>query len=324
MIFFFVMLLEPIITPGSPGSWNDAWVLDGHVIVVNDTLKMWYLGKKEYTGVYNYMGIGYAYSVDTGKTWQEYSGNPVFITDSNSQWEHSSTGYDGLWEAVVIYEDGEYKMWYQSQDYCNCWNTLYARSDDGINWERGNQGKPVIYASYHEGGGFPRWDSWYAGARAVIRRNSLYYIFYEGGSFSAMGNLSLGLAIGTSETVFTKVDTNAPVFTTVGTLDTMWAGESIIPNVILNDGTFILIYSPNITLAPPATVGLALSKDGIDWERYDRNPFCDFHRMGIPGGQVTSVYWDITPGLKKELIAILRRIPAGIFSCRMPVLLLRP
>lgn len=322
MILLFLLTLEPIIAPGSTGSWDDHWVLDGHVIVVQDTLKMWYLGMREATDIYNRMGIGYAYSVDTGKTWQKYSGNPVFITDSSSQWEHTSTGDDGLWEATVIYEDGEYKMWYQSRGYCNCYNTLYARSNDGISWERRNQGKPVVYAGYHEGGD-PRWDSWYAGARAIIKRNSLYYLFYEGKSFGSSG-FSMGLAIGTSETTFTKVDTAKPIFATVGTPDTMWAGESIIPNVILDDETFILIYSPNVILAPPATIGLAISKDGLSWERYSRNPFYDFGRIGIHGGQVTAIYWDITPGLKKELIAILRRVPAGIYSCKMPFLLVRP
>ena len=299
------------------------WVLDGHVIVVNDTLKMWYLGKGNDTTAYNRMGIGYAYSVDTGKTWQKYSGNPIFVTDSSSQWEHSSTGDDGLWEATVIYEDGEYKMWYQCRGYCNCYNTLYARSNDGISWERRNQGKPVVYAGYHEGGD-PRWDSWYAGARAVIKRNSLYYLFYEGESFGTMGSFSMGLAIGISETTFTKVDTSAPIFTTVGTPDTVWAGKSIIPNVILDDGTFILLYSSNSAHTGKATVGLALSKNGVNWERYARNPICDFNRMGLPGGALTSLYWDISKNLVKELVGISRSMPSGIYSSPLTFLLVRP
>ena len=324
MILFFIMLLEPIIAPGPPGSWDDMWVLDGHVIIVEDTLKMWYLGKAEDTVVYNRLGIGYAYSADTGKSWQKYPGNPVFVSDSNSKWEHASTGRDGLWEAVVIYEEGEYKMWYQCWDESNCRNTLYARSDDGINWERRNQGKPVVYTGYYEGG-MPQWDSDYAGARAVIKRNGMFYLFYEGESFGMTGSFSMGLAIGTNETTFVKVDTTKPIFTTIGTPDTVWAGVSIIPNVILDDERFILIYSPNISLAPPATVGLAVSKDGINWERYSKNPFYNFIRVGIHGGQVTSLYWDfLSPGLTKELVAILRSIPNGIYSCKMSFLLVKP
>lgn len=320
---------SPIITPGPPGSWDDELVVDGHVIFVQDTLKMWYLGMNQNHAQYPYKGIGLAYSADSGETWHKYPNNPVFVSDSSSPWEHTSAHTDGLWEAEVIYDNNEYKMWYQCWDAYNCYNTLYASSPDGKNWSRHNNGRPVLYAGYYEGGD-TQWDSHYAGVRSVIKLGSLFYLFYEAEGFYHLGSMMMGLAIGVNETTFAKVDTLNPVFTTLGTPDTLWAGGSIIPNVILDDNTwsghhhFILIYSSNSAHTGKATVGLARSTDGIHWERYEFNPICDLNQMGIQGGALTSICWDLRNGLVKDLLGIVRSIPLGIYSCKLSFLLQKP
>lgn len=324
MIFLAVLFVAPIIEPGPPGSWEDRWVLDGHAIMVNDTLKMWYLGVSNASGFY-YKGIGLAYSTDSGKTWYKYPGNPVFVADSLSNWERTSAFRSGLWEAVVIYENNEYKMWYQCRSIS--WNTLYATSPDGIHWTRRNEGVPVLYAGYHEDRRDTlQWDYGYAGARSVIKLNNLYYLFYEGHGYSHYASgMRMGLAIGINETTFTKAGMMGLVFTTDGTPDTLWCGKSIIPNVIIDDNTFILIYSSNSAHTGRATVGLALSRDGINWERYWRNPICDLTQIGIPGGAITSVHWDPSSGLVKELACIARcgwrSFQLCIFYGKLPFLL---
>jgi hypothetical protein len=304
--------LRPIISPGSPGSWDDEWVLDGHVIWVQDTLKMWYLGINQDHGTYPYKGIGLACSIDSGKTWQKHADNPVFVSSNTSGWERTPAGTDGLWETVVVHEDGKYKMWYQCRDSCNCYNTLYATSPDGINWSRGNGGQPVLCAGFHEGQD-STWDGHYAGARTVIRKNSLYYLFYEGCN-NHNPNMAAGLAIGINETTFVKANNLCPGFSTFGMPDTSWAGTSIIPNVVLDGNTFLLLYSSNSRL------GIARSEDGIRWDRYSGNPVCNFCDIGICGGGLTSAYWDANG----NLMGILRRIPCGIYACELPIPKIKP
>ncbi|MBI4721678.1 MAG: hypothetical protein HY769_01530 [Candidatus Stahlbacteria bacterium] len=318
-----IQLAAPILAPGDTGSWDDQWILDGHVILVHDTLKMWYLGINLNHNQYPCKGIGLAYSADSGKTWHKYSGNPVFFTDSTSRWERTTAHTDGLWEATVLYENNEYKMWYQAWDESDCFNTLFARSTDGIHWERGNNGTPVLYAGYYESGD-TQWDSRYCGARSVMKVGALYYLFYEAESFYRLRSFNMGLAIGVSETTFAKVDTLHPVFTTIGTADTLWCGTSIIPNVILDSSTFILVYSSNSAHTYKTTTGLALSSDGIHWERYAQNPICNLASMGMPSGAITALHWEQGNQMVKELVAISRSIPKGIYSCQLPFLLRRP
>lgn len=326
MILLCVLFMAPIIVPGPPGSWEDRWVLDGHVIFVNDTLKMWYLGVSN-DSAFTYKGIGLAYSTDSGQNWYKYSGNPVFIADSASFWERSGINppRSGLWEAVVIYENNEYKMWYQSRDETEYVNTLYASSSDGIHWTRRNQGKPVLYASRNDSWA---WDYYYAGVRAIMKVGTLYYLFYEGEGYFEPGCMKMGLAIGINETTFYKVSTSEPTFTTIGTSDTLWCGKSIIPNVIMDDNTFILIYSSNYSHTGKATVGLALSNDGINWSRYWDNPICNLTQLSIPGGSFTSLYWEPGSGLVKELVGIARgawgSLPLCIYSCNLSFLLHKP
>lgn len=325
MIFVCVVFWAPIIVPGPTGSWEDRWVLDGHTIFVNDTLKMWYLGVSTHSH-FTYKGIGLAYSPDSGNNWYKYPGNPVFIADSASFWERSGSNppRSGLWEAVVLYENNEYKMWYQSRDETAYWNTLYATSPDGIHWSRRNQGVPVLYAGYY-GGDMWRWDYYYAGVRSVVKVGSLYYLFYEGRGYFDSDCMKMGLAIGINETTFIKISTSEPIFTTIGTPDTLWCGKSIIPNVIMDNNTFILIYSSNSAHTGKTTVGLALSQDGINWDRYSHNPICNLTQLSIPGGAFTSLYWDPRSGLVKELVGTARGAWGGfqlcIYSCKLSFLL---
>ena len=130
--------------------------------------------------------------------------------------------------------------------------------------------------------------------------------------------MAVGLAIGINETTFVKANNLCPGFSTFGTPDTSWAGASIIPNVILDANTFLLLYSSNS--AKMSTLGIAWSEDGIHWNRYSGNPVCDFCNMGICEVALTSAYWDAS----RNLVGVLRRIPYGIYACQLPIPKSRP
>lgn len=103
-------------------------ILQGSSGWENNSIGVW--GVVKVNGIY-YMyyhshSIGVATSTD-GITWTKYSGNPI-ITPSQS-WERSAVGM-----ASVIYDNGEFKMVYQNEDYSQSFG--YATSKDGLNWTK--------------------------------------------------------------------------------------------------------------------------------------------------------------------------------------------
>ncbi len=101
---------------GSADKWDGANNQNARVIRVNDKYEMWFNGYASGTKEIN---IGYASSHD-GIVWEKYSNNPVLVTGKvgtmDAEW---------CWSPVVIYLDGQYKMWYSG--YSNdLYNVGYA------------------------------------------------------------------------------------------------------------------------------------------------------------------------------------------------------
>lgn len=109
---------NPVLSPGQFSAYSP--VVFKHT---DGTYYMWYIdtpgsGKQ----------IWLAVSSD-GKDWDS-KGRVFGNGDSGADDEHLVGVRD------VVYEDGEYKMWYTAGGPGNIWKTFLATSDDGIEWDR--------------------------------------------------------------------------------------------------------------------------------------------------------------------------------------------
>lgn len=93
------------------------------VLKIDGTYKMWYTGQAR-----GHSYIGYAESSD-GIHFERRSSEPIMI--SEYPWEGES-----VMNPCVIYENGEYRMWYSAGETYEPNVLAYAVSSDGINWRK--------------------------------------------------------------------------------------------------------------------------------------------------------------------------------------------
>lgn len=116
---------NPVLTPGSPGSWDAGQVSNPTVFKLASTYHMWYSAGLTTSG-----GIGHATSTD-GIVWVKDPANPVI-----------SAGGTG-WDAIVIAPSVSHDNCLFQMVYTGCKNALgddcqigYARSADGTTWQK--------------------------------------------------------------------------------------------------------------------------------------------------------------------------------------------
>ncbi|MCP4555925.1 MAG: hypothetical protein GY836_10905, partial [Herbaspirillum sp.] len=113
---------DPVLTPGSPGAWDEDAVGDPSVIKENGTYHMWFFGE----GPGYSERIGYASSTD-GINWTKYAGNPVLSEGGTGAFDDSD-----VWGPMVINDPGNtYKMWYAGEDSSENGSIGYATSQAG-------------------------------------------------------------------------------------------------------------------------------------------------------------------------------------------------
>jgi hypothetical protein len=125
---------NPVITMGDPGTWDAGALGSMTVLKVGETYHMYYEAwgvrteeewdAEEYTS----LQIGHATSSD-GITWTKDPANPVIPKGAKGNWDAN-----GTWDPFVLYEAGQFKMWYGGgQEICD-WG--YAVSTDGSSFEK--------------------------------------------------------------------------------------------------------------------------------------------------------------------------------------------
>lgn len=160
---------EPVMSPEL--AWENVAVMCPHVLWDEEAghYCMWYSAGDQYEP----NAIGYATSHD-GLRWEKYSGNPIFVPDTDLEWEqHKVTA------CQVIPQGDWYVMFYigfRDEDHAQIG---IARSRDGLhNWQRHPE-NPIIrpghgeawdadavykpFALFHNG----RWLLWFNGRRGL-------------------------------------------------------------------------------------------------------------------------------------------------------------
>lgn len=178
--------------------------------------------------------------------WIDYSYNPVF--------SRVLTGVNLIRYPVVLREgSNSYKMWYANIYNSGVANIGYAVSENGLNWQSGITA-PVLYPG-------TTWDSHFITPGAVIKINNIYYLYYSGSDSNY--DVKIGLATSSDGIYWTKLPN--PVLSSI-------VGESSVSvNSVVNISGLYYMYYTSIKTTN-VTVCLAISADGINWQRYENNP----------------------------------------------------
>lgn len=167
---------QPVVPLGPEGACDGAIVSSNCVLKVGDVWYNWYTGISQ---VPYLASVCLATSAD-GIHWDKYAHNPVLGYNP-------FVGTDAFVVATpqVLYEDGVFKMWYNSKGYGKGthpgeYHIGYAESLDGIHWDRCAK-LPVLDAS---GSG---WDSQMAEYPEVQNLGGRYYMWYSGDGFDNIG-----------------------------------------------------------------------------------------------------------------------------------------
>jgi len=255
----------------STKTWEAAVVGRPSVIYDGSSFMMWYHGET----VAGVDSIGLATSTD-GISWSRYLGNPVLKPGSG--WDANS-----VLEPWVIFQAGQYKMWYTGQTMSNGQVTAqaigYASSSDGIHWTE-YSGNPVLAAGPHGA-----WDDRGAWLPVVVPTGSSYVMYYRG----ITGDLGqTGMATSSDGVHWTK-----------GSVISIPRGASgwdsyiqRVTSVTKVGGVYTMWYDGRKGSNAISEIGCANSTEGISWNVFPNNPVIT---RGSSGGWDSGGVWDAMP-----------------------------
>ena len=232
-------------------NWDFRDLRLGSILKIQDRYWLYYSGANYY---YNY-GVGLAASTDF-KKWLKYNSNPIISRDDSLPWESF-----GIQTMSVVFNSGKYFMWYDSVDEHANTSICYATSKDGINWEKYDKNPVIKPEKDWESGGV--YDS------SVIFNNGKYLMWY--GGIDKNSNIKIGFATSDDGINWEKYDKN-PVIEPDS--NNLYEEKSVLePYVFLCKNRFFMAYTSYGTgEIGDSFINIATSKDGINWEKYDKNP----------------------------------------------------
>ena len=261
-----------VLGPG-PSQWDSAQVFRPWVIFDGTSFKMWYVGEDSNQAD----RIGMATSND-GMSWTKYSGNPVLDLGTAGGWDG-----DSISDACVIFENGQYKMWYTGQQYGatsadDVYEIGYATSSDGIHWTK-YASNPVLTP-----GSLGSWDDKRVWRPSVISTGSSYVMYYRGAALE--GQAKAGVATSSDGMHWTKTTVlTMPPGSSGWDAYSRQVGALNIGGVMKSGDTYIMSYSSiKAQQGTPAEIGVASSPDGTNWTPYPDNPVVTYGSSGWDGG----------------------------------------
>ncbi len=181
---------NPVLVPGTNGSWDDVWIYAPCVLFKDNIYHMWYEG---YNGTGNQVRIGHATSPHPDSSWTKDPSNPVLRFGVAGSWDSPRVD-----SPRVIFDGNTYHMWYSGGGWY-VWNIGYATSQDGNIWTKYDdptttsiqfaESDPVLVK-----GPSGTWDDYNAGFCFVLfdTTESNFKMWYSGGN--GVGNGQVGYA----------------------------------------------------------------------------------------------------------------------------------
>ena len=254
-----VRFTHPVLSPGRVGEWDESDV-HSHWIFQDKSGKYWmYYNGRASPGPER--GIGLAASKD-GINFTKNSKNPL-LTPVSGTWES-----DFLWKCqVLMFGKDDFRMWYGGQS-SGIGQVGYATSNDGISWKKYDK-NPVITV-----GNSSEWDSERAKNLRLIyeKDTSEFKGLYYGGQDK---KFAIGLTTSPDGINWIKYRNN-PV---LKPLPDSWEDKHISPFYLMKQDNLYVLFYEGKGKFNSWMIGIAYSRDLINWYRDPRNPII------VPGFQ---------------------------------------
>ncbi len=243
---------NPVITVGTGTSWDKDFLSYPNVMFNGTHYYLYYSGG----GSDN--NIGLATSTD-GITWTKCISNPVL-----------SRGPTGSWDAVnvkpnfVTFDGTIYKMYYQGQEITkNDWNTGYATSTDGINWQKYPY-NPVFKTSTNP----LDWDYHYSNINDIYYDGHIYQAWYTGlAQVGGIAPYQIGYATSFDGINWARYPSNPVLAGPMG-----WYNGLNVICVLFHNNQYLGWYDYKLGGGVPMKIHFATSTDGVSWSKYAGNP----------------------------------------------------
>ena len=131
---------KPVFTAGAAGAFDDGQVMGPQVLARNGKYYMWYTGMNK---VWHRSGIGF-YRIGLARSrdgihWiRTNHGRPVLDVGVHGSYDEVQVATPS-----ILYENGQYRMWYAAWAPATGHTICVARSADGITWRKEDNGHPV-------------------------------------------------------------------------------------------------------------------------------------------------------------------------------------
>ncbi|MCX6879599.1 MAG: hypothetical protein NTW21_38210 [Verrucomicrobia bacterium] len=243
---------NPVLQPGAKGEWDAGALGSMTVLKVGEVCHMYYeawgsLGKEGSGADYQTLQIGHAVSPD-GVHWVKDPANPVLCKGTGKDWDK-----DGTWDPFVIYEDGQFKMWYGGSlsDRCD-WG--YAVSTNGSHFVKKGQ---ISHLGNVE-------DDHVVHDKA----KGLYYMYYWDRAKAPWDQVMKGppapsglfVAQSKNETDFDFANA-----TRISIEGQPWPGKY--SHVLRDNNRWVMFYGEAKLRGKPSATGMAVSENLMDWKK---------------------------------------------------------
>ncbi len=241
---------NPVLSIGQKNDWDSQHVYDPAIIFKEGIYHMWYSGRD---GINE--RIGYANSTD-GIFWKKYTLNPVLDIGNKNSWDNVSVD-----RPSVVIHNNTINMWYTGFIYNG--KVLesrigYAVSKDGLNWKK----YPSPILNFTE-----PWEKFNVQCPNVIfdENDNLFKMWYSGGEQYEPDEV--GYAYSKDGINWTKYDGN-PIFKPGVGWEEKKIGSFQVVKINYTYYAFYNAFDRNVI----SRIGMAKSKDGINWVRNPGNP----------------------------------------------------
>lgn len=279
-------------------------------------MRMYFIANRTDNNWIDSVSYYYQYSLDKGITWQYRDSLPFFTANTTPGALDAQ-----LWEFNILFEDSiNWKMYYQGAQLdtvtgAERYRTFLATSSDGgSTWVR--QGLVLDVGADREND----WDGMYAGVRSIFKHNGKYWMYYEGNNARQLSpyigeNLSMGLAISSDGINFTKMgkvlEMNPETYS--------WETNSALGYTEIVDSVFIMLYGNNTAGSPDVDagnrfIGMAISYDGLNFERWQGNPIIDLSEFKSDWNSNRNAFVSFTSTGKNGYYITTRGTPGSIWD----------